>query len=100
MVGITIILNGIIGSIYMADKLNKSQRSLLLRFRTALKEANLYFEGKNIHIGDAKTGHYVKFSSVLTDSEDSDLELFVYEYVHCQPRNAWRTTKGDKIFKE
>jgi len=72
-------------------------KSLLLRFRTALKNAGLYFEGTGIHIADAKTGHYIRFDCILTNSDDSPLELFAREFREKPVTRAWETSVTDRI---
>lgn len=80
----------------MATRLNKTQKSLLLRFRDALKNANIDFQGEKIMIADHTTGDLVQFD--LVESHDDDpMELFVTEYTYTNVRNAWVTNARNQI---
>lgn len=80
--------------------MKKGDRLLLLRLRTALKEAGLVINANNVRISDSKTGKYVKFARVITDSDYTDLELFANEYIETPIARAWRTTNKDRCIEE
>lgn len=79
----------------MPSELTRNQRLLLFKFRDALKNAGIVFEGHDINLNDDHAG--IRFSAILTDSDNTPFELFVIEYQEKPPAKAWTTNKNRLI---